>query len=200
MQTLHLDVDLLRSAVQAEYTDVATCPSKGFHFHTGRPLAAKLGYESSEVDPLPDDVAESIAGVANPFVVGRLPTRARVVEVGSGAGLDAILAARQVGPSGRVIGVDMTDAMLQKAQRNAALVGAGNVEFRKGFAEALPIDDGWADVVISNGVINLCPDKEAVYREVLRVLKPGGRIQIADIVVGKPLPQDAKEDIALWTG
>lgn len=197
---LNLDVDQLRRAIEQEYTEVATCPTKGFHFHTGRPLAHMLGYELAEVEQLPNGVVESFAGVANPFVAGRLPLGATVVEVGSGAGLDAILAARQVGPSGRVIGVDMTDAMLQKAQRNADLVGAGNAEFRKGFAEALPIEDGCADMVISNGVINLCPDKEAAYREVFRVLKPAGRIQIADIVVGKALSPDAKEDIALWTG
>jgi SAM-dependent methyltransferase len=198
--TLNLDVEQLRKAVQAEYVEVAVNPTKGFHFHTGRPLAEKLGYDAADVGQLPDDVVESFAGVANPFVAGRLPIGAVVVDVGSGAGLDAILAARQVGPAGRVVGVDMTDAMLRKARRNAELVGATNLEFREGFAEALPLEEGWADVVISNGVINLCPDKETVYREVFRILKPGGRVQIADIVVGKPLPQDAREDIALWTG
>jgi SAM-dependent methyltransferase len=197
---VQLDLAQLRRAVQAEYTEVAVYPTKGFHFHTGRPLAHKLGYDPADLEPLLDEVVESFAGVANPFVAGRLPMGATIVEVGSGAGLDAILAARQVGPSGCVIGVDMTEAMLKKARRNAELVGATNLEFRQGLAETLPVADRSADVVISNGVINLCPDKEAVYHEVYRVLRPGGRIQIADIVVGKPLPQDAKEDIALWTG
>ena len=198
--TINLDVDQLRKAIEEEYTEVAACPTKGFHFHTGRPLARKLGYDPAEVDPLPEEVVESFAGVANPFIAGRLPVGGTVVEVGSGAGLDAILAARQVGPTGQVIGVDMTDAMLEKARHNAELVGAANLEFRQGLAEALPLADVVADVVISNGVINLCPDKEAVYREVFRILQPGGRIQIADIVVGKPVPEEAKEDIALWTG
>ena len=122
------------------------------------------------------------------------------MEVGSGAGLDAIIAAYQVGPTGRVIGVDMTPAMVEKARANAALVGATNVEFREGLAEALPVPDTCADVITSNGVINLCPDKDAVYRELCRVLKPGGRLQIADIVVNRAVPQDAREDIDLWTG
>jgi arsenite methyltransferase len=198
--SLSVDIDQLRSAVRAEYTEVATSPAKGFHFHTGRVLAHKLRYEPADVGQLPDQVVESFAGVANPFVAGRLAPGARVVDLGSGAGLDAILAARQVGPTGRVIGVDMTDSMLQKAQRSRDLIEAWNLDFRKGYAEALPIEDGWADVVISNGAINLCPDKAAVYREVFRVLKPDGRIQIADIVVGKALPDDAKADISLWTG
>jgi SAM-dependent methyltransferase len=195
-----LDVDQLRSAIQEEYADVAACPTKGFHFHTGRPLAGMLGYDPAEVDRLPDRVVESFAGVGNPFALGRLHPGETVVEVGSGAGLDAILAAGQVGPTGRVIGVDMTLAMLAKARANAALVGAGNTEFREGFAEALPVPDATADVVISNGVINLCPDKEPAYREIFRVLKPGGRIQIADIVVREAVPDDAREDISLWTG
>jgi len=198
--TVNLDVEQLRSAITDVYTDVAVRPTKGFHFHTGRLLTRKLGYDPAEVGPLPDEVVESFAGVANPFAVGQLPRGTTVVEVGSGAGLDAILAARQVGPSGRVIGVDMTDAMLEKARRNARLVGLENLAFRKGLAEALPIDDASADVVISNGVINLCPDKDAVYCEIYRVLKSGGRIQIGDIVVSKPLPDDAREDISLWTG
>ena len=122
------------------------------------------------------------------------------MEVGSGAGLDALLAARQVGPRGRVIGVDMTPAMLEKARANAALVGLGNVEFRGGLAEALPVEDGVADVVTSNGVLNLCPDKDAAYAELFRVLKPGGRLQIADIVVNRAVPADAREDIDLWSG
>jgi arsenite methyltransferase len=144
---------------------VATDPSVGFHFHTGRPLAALLGYDPADVDALPDAVVASFAGVGNPWLWGRLRPGERVVEVGSGARLDALLAARRVGPAGRVIGVDMTPAMVDKARAGAALAGATNVEFRAGLAEALPVPDAFADVATSNGVINLCPDKDAVYRE-----------------------------------
>ncbi|HEU5318559.1 MAG TPA: methyltransferase domain-containing protein [Chloroflexota bacterium] len=197
---INLDVARLRRAVQDEYADVATDPAKGFHFHTGRPLAALLGYDPADVDPLPDVAVESFAGVGNPWLWGTPGPGECVVEVGSGAGLDAIIAARHVGPTGRVIGVDMTPAMLEKARANAQRVGVTNAEFREGLAEALPVPDAYADVVTSNGVINLCPDKDAVYRELFRVLKPGGRLQIADIVVTRAVPQDAREDIDLWTG
>ena len=197
---INLDVARLRQAVQDEYAEVATDPAQGFHFHTGRPLAALLGYDPTEVDPLPDVVVESFAGVGNPWLWGKLRPGETVVEVGSGAGLDAIIASGQVGPTGRVIGVDMTPAMLEKARTNAARVAAANVEFREGLAEALPVPDGIADVITSNGVLNLCPDKDAAYRELFRALKPGGRLQIADIIVRWPVPQDAREDIDLWTG
>jgi arsenite methyltransferase len=169
-----LDLDLLRSAIQEEYAEVAACPWKGFHFHTGRFLAARLGYPAERVDALPDAAVESFAGVGNPFAWGDLNPGETVVDLGSGAGFDALLAARMVGPGGRVIGVDMTPAMLAKAQRNATLLGLTNVEFRQGFLEALPLADATADVVISNGVINLCPDKATVLAEAFRVLKPGG--------------------------
>jgi arsenite methyltransferase len=198
--TPRLDVQRLRIAIQDEYAEVAITPEKGFHFHTGRPLAAMLGYEPSETDPLPDSVIESFAGVGNPFAFGHLKPGETVVEVGSGAGFDAVLAACQVGPTGRVIGVDMTHAMLEKARGNAALLALSNLEFRQGYAEELPIPDGTADVVISNGVINLSPDKAAVFGEIARVLKPGGRVQIADIIVAKAVPESAKENIDLWTG
>ena len=197
---LHLDVDVLRRAIQEEYKEVATCPTKGFHFHTGRPLAERLGYSPEEIDAVPERAVESFAGVGNPFVFGRLQPGETVLDVGSGAGFDSLIAARQVGPGGRVIGVDMTDAMLEKAWAGARVAGLEHVEFRKGLAEELPLDDASVDVVISNGVINLCPDKEVVYWELFRVLKPGGRLQIADIIVQKEVPQGAKEDIDLWTG
>ncbi len=198
--TPRLDVQQLRAAIQEEYADVATTPEKGFHFHTGRPLAAMLGYDPSETEALPDYVIESFAGVGNPFVFGELHPGENVVEIGSGAGFDAILAARQVGTTGRVIGVDMTPAMLEKAQGNAERLGLSNVEFRRGYIEELPIEDATADVVISNGVINLSPDKAAVFREIARVLRPGGRVRIADIIVTKAVPDAAKENIDLWTG
>jgi SAM-dependent methyltransferase len=190
----------LRGAIQAEYAEVATTPQKGFHFHTGRPLARMLGYPAAETDPLPESVIESFAGVANPFIFGSLQPGETVVELGSGAGFDAVLAARQIRPTGRVIGVDMTPAMLEKARANATALGLDNLEFRQGYLEELPIEDATADVVISNGVINLSPDKEAVFAEIARVLKPGGRIQIADIVVQQAVPDAAKENIDLWTG
>lgn len=197
---IKVDVQALRSAIQEEYAEVATRPEKGFHFHTGRPLARLLGYPAEVTDPLPESVIESFAGVANPFIFGDIQPSETVVEVGSGAGFDAILAARQVGPTGRVIGVDMTPAMLEKARGNVERLGLTNVEFRKGYMEDLPVDNASADVVISNGVINLSPDKEAVFREIARVLKPGGWVQIADIIVARPVPDAAKENIDLWTG
>jgi len=198
--TLKLDLEQLRGAIQAEYAEVATSPRKGFHFHTGRPLARMLGYAEAETDPLPDSVVESFAGVANPFVFGQLHPGEIVVEIGSGAGFDAVISAQQVGSTGRVIGVDMTPAMLEKARANAAQLGLSNLEFREGYMEELPLEDATADVVISNGVINLSPDKEVVFREIARVLKPGGRIQIADIIVQKAVPDAAREQIDLWTG
>ena len=197
---LNIDLQRLRVAIQDEYADVATTPAKGFHFHTGRPLAQILGYPAEETAPLPDAVIESFAGVANPFIFGPLRVGETVIEIGSGAGFDAVLAAQQVGPSGQVIGIDMTPAMLEKARTNAATLGLGNLEFREGYIEALPVEEGSANVVISNGVINLSPDKEAVFAEIARVLKPGGRLQIADILVQKAVPDAAKEQIDLWTG
>jgi arsenite methyltransferase len=197
---LSLDLDVLRTAIQEEYAEVAACPMKGFHFHTGRFLADRLRYPAERVAALPDPVVESFAGVGNPFSWGNLHPGETVVDLGSGAGFDALLAAQMVTPDGRVIGVDMTLAMLAKARHNAGQLGLGNVEFREGYLEALPIADDTADVIISNGVVNLCPDKAAVLAEAYRVLKPGGRLQVADIVVAKEVPRSAKEDISLWTG
>jgi arsenite methyltransferase len=195
-----LDVDVLRTAIQEEYAEVAACPLKGFHFHTGRFLADRLGYPSDRVDALRNPVVESFAGVGNPFSWGDLELGETVVDLGCGAGFDTVLAAQMVGAEGQVIGVDMTPAMLQKARRSAELLGLGNVDLREGYLEELPVADATADVVISNGVINLCPDKATVLAEASRVLKPGGRLQIADIIVAKAVPEGAKQDIALWTG
>ncbi|HEY8823951.1 MAG TPA: methyltransferase domain-containing protein [Candidatus Limnocylindria bacterium] len=195
-----LDREALRRSVAAKYSEVATNPELGFHFHTGRPLAMRLAYTAAAVDGLPPANLESFAGTGNPFLFGDLRVGEWVVDVGCGAGLDTLIAARQVGTAGRVIAVDMTAEMRAKTVRGATEMGLTNVEVREGFAESLPVDDGWADVVISNGVVNLCPDKHAVFREMFRILKPGGRIQIGDILVHKEVPQSAKDDIALWSG
>ena len=197
---LQLDVDVLRSAIQEEYAEVAICPLKGFHFHTGRLLADRLGYPSERIEQLPEPVVESFAGVCNPFSWGDVKPGETVIDLGSGAGFDTVLAAQMVGPAGRVIGVDMTPAMLAKARQNADLLGLSTVEFREGYLEELPVAEATADAVISNGVINLCPDKATVLAEAFRVLKPGGRLQIADIIVAKAVPESAKQDIGLWTG
>lgn len=195
-----LDVDQLRSAIQEEYAEVAACPLKGFHFHTGRFLAARLGYPQERVAALPDSVVESFAGVGNPFAWGEPAPGETVLDLGSGAGFDILQAAAMVGPAGRAIGVDMTPAMLDKARVNADLLGLANAEFREGYLEALPVADASVDLVISNGVVNLCPDKAAVLAEVFRVLTPGGRMHLSDIVVASAVPEDAKADISLWTG
>jgi len=200
-EELALDVDTLRQAIQEEYAEVASHPEKGFHFHTGRPLALKLEYLDEWLEGIPESSIESFAGTGNPFSLGELHPGERVVDVGCGAGIDALIAAKKVGSEGRVIGVDMTPSMLEKARRAAKETGLANVvEFRKGYAEALPVADGWADVVISNGVLNLMPDKAAALEEMSRVLKPGGRLQIGDILVQKAVPESAKRKIELWTG
>jgi SAM-dependent methyltransferase len=195
-----VDRDVLRRAIAAKYTEVATNPELGFHFHTGRPLTLMLGYPSDVIDRLPAATVASFAGMGNPFLFGELHPGEHVVDVGCGAGLDTLIAAQQVGPTGRVIAVDMTPEMRVKTELGARDLGLTNVEVRDGFAEALPVADSTADVIISNGVVNLCPDKRAVFREMRRVLKPGGRMQIGDILVHKEVPQDAKDDIALWSG
>jgi arsenite methyltransferase len=194
------DIELLRSQVREKYRQVAVQPDERYHFHTGRPLAARLGYDPGVVDQLPDRAVESFAGVANPFSLRRPHAGERVVDVGSGAGFDSFIAADHVGASGRVVGVDMTAEMLDKSRQTAAELGLHQVEFREGLAEALPIEDGWADVVISNGVINLCADKRAVLDEIHRVLRPGGVLQFADIANGRPVPSAVMRDVDLWTG
>jgi SAM-dependent methyltransferase len=195
-----VDLEALRLEVREKYREVAEDPTAAYHFHTGRAQAIRLGYPSSPLDQLPEEACQAFAGVANPFYWGGPQPGERVVDLGSGAGMDSFLAALWVGPTGRVIGVDMTPEMLGRSRNLAAKLGLANVEFREGFIEKVPIEDGWADVVISNGVINLCPGKLGVYREVNRVLKPGGRMTIADICVEKPVPESALRDIDLWTG
>ncbi|MEZ4521543.1 MAG: methyltransferase domain-containing protein [Thermomicrobiales bacterium] len=198
--SLAVDQDVLRNAIKHEYEEVAAFPTKGFHFHTGRFLAARLGYPATRVDTLPDIAVESFAGVGNPFALGDLRPGEVVLDLGSGAGFDSILASKQVGPEGRVIGIDMTQAMLDKARESAAKLSLENLEFREGYIENLPVDDGSVDAIISNGVINLSPDKQKVFAEAFRVLKPGGRLQISDIIVGREVPESARNNIDLWTG
>jgi arsenite methyltransferase len=199
-EELIVDIDTLRDQVREKYREVAVEPHAQYHFHTGRPLSRRLGYDASIVDSLPDRAVESFAGVGNPFSLRAIERGERVVDVGSGAGFDSFVAASLVGSDGRVVGIDMTPEMLEKSRHTAAQLDLANVDFREGFAEALPVDDGWADVVISNGVINLCADKRAVFSEIHRVLRPGGVLQFADIANGRPVPPEALRDIDLWTG
>jgi SAM-dependent methyltransferase len=197
---LDLNLNELRSAIQGEYEAVATEPQRGFHFHTGRPLAKILDYEDEWLEGLPETAVESFAGTGNPFSLGEIKPGQHVIDVGCGAGIDSLIAARMVSPGGQVVGVDMTPAMLQKARQAATEAHLDNVVFREGYGEELPVTDEWADVVISNGVLNLMPDKAAGLREMARVLKPNGRLQIGDILVQKEVPESAKRNIDLWTG
>lgn len=197
--TVAIDSAALREEVKKKYRDVAIRPNATYHFHTGRSLAARLGYDDKGVDAMPDEAVESFAGVANPFSLRDLMPGERVVDLGSGAGFDCFVAAGEVGASGRVIGIDMTKEMLAKSRSTALAMGLINVEFREGILEELPVEDGWADVVISNGVINLCADKREVFGEIRRVLKPGGHLQFADIANGRPVPASAVANIDLWT-
>jgi arsenite methyltransferase len=199
-EDLLVDPEALRAEVRDKYREVAVDPHASFHFHTGRPLAARLGYEPDAVAALPDQAVESFAGVGNPFSLRTLQSGELVVDVGSGAGFDSFIAAGQVGDGGQVIGIDMTPEMLSKSRATAKSLGFDHVDFREGLAEAIPIESGWADAVISNGVINLCADKKTVFEEILRVLRPGGVLQFADIANGRPVPPEALRDIDLWTG
>jgi len=194
-----VDAVALREEVKDKYRAVAIEPGGTYHFHTGRPLAKRLGYDDAVVDPLPDAAVESFAGVGNPFELRTLETGEKVVDIGSGAGFDSFIAASQVGPGGQVIGIDMTEEMLAKSRATAKAMGANNVEFREGLVEKIPDEEGWADVVISNGVINLCVDKKQTFGEIMRVLRPGGTLQFADIANGKSVPASAMANIDLWT-
>lgn len=194
-----VNADALREDVKQKYRDVALDPNGDYHFHTGRPLAKRLGYDDAVVSALPDLAVESFAGVGNPFSFRSLGAGEKIVDIGSGGGFDCFVAAAAVGPTGRVVGVDMTDEMLEKSRATARSMGQDNTEFRKGLIEDMPVEDGWADVVMSNGVINLCPDKAAVFAEIDRVLRPGGHLQFADIANGKTVPEAAVQNIDLWT-
>jgi SAM-dependent methyltransferase len=193
-----VDVDELRDKVKDMYRAVAEAPNGEFHFEMGRVLAQRLGYPPGELDAIPAEAIESFAGVGYHLGLAAISPGERVVDLGSGSGMDAFLAARQVGMTGEVVGIDMTDEQLTKARRLADRDGRTNVLFEKGYIEEAPVADGWADVVISNGVINLCDDKTAVFREIARLLKPGGRMAISDILTERQLTEAIVCDVNLW--
>jgi arsenite methyltransferase len=195
-----IDVELLKCEIKNTYARVSETPEEDFIFPTGRAWAADLGYPPALLAQVPDSAAESFAGVANPFTLGELEPGARVLDIGSGAGTDSLIAAQMVGPTGRVTGIDMTPQMLAKARAAATEMGPSNVEFLEGEAEALPFENESFDIVISNGVIDLLPDKDTVFTEIHRVLAPGGRIQIADVTIQRPVSEEGRRNIDLWTG
>ena len=194
-----VDVDVLREEIRTTYTEVSTDQEQEFTFPAGRAWAQELGYPEPELTRVPDATVESFAGVANHWALGRIDPGSVVLDLGCGAGTDLLIAAQMSGPTGRVIGIDMTAAMLQRARASANEMGLANVELHESLIEALPIEDASVDVVISNGVIDLVPDKDAVLDEIDRVLRPGGRLQIADVVIHHEVPEDARKRIDLWT-
>jgi len=195
-----IDVGLLKSEIKKTYASVSQEPEKDFVFPTGRAWAEDLGYPPALLARVPETAAESFAGVANPFSLGSLQAGERVLDIGCGAGMDSLVAAQMVGPEGSVTGIDMTPQMLAKARRAAEELGAGNITYLECEAERMPFADGSFDVVISNGVIDLIPDKDAVFSEIHRVLVPGGRIQVADVTIQHPVSEEGRRNIDLWTG
>jgi len=195
-----VDVDVLREEIRKTYTDVSTEQEQEFIFPTGRAWAQELGYPEPELARVPDATVESFAGVANHWLLERARPGSVVLDLGCGAGTDLLIAAQMTGPSGRAIGVDMTPSMLERARASGQAMGLTNVELHESLIESLPLEDESVDVVISNGVIDLVPDKDAVFDEIDRVLRPGGRLQIADIVIHTEVSEDARKRIDLWTG
>jgi arsenite methyltransferase len=196
---LPVDVDVLRAEIHKTYTDVSTKPDEEFIFPTGRAWAEDLDYPP-ELASVPEASVESFAGVANHFPLGRIEQGTTVLDLGCGAGTDLLIAAQMTGPSGMAIGIDMTASMLERARASAREMGLHNVELHEALIESIPLDDESVDVVISNGVIDLVPDKDAVFAEIDRVLRPGGRLQVADVVIHKEVSEDARKRIDLWTG
>jgi arsenite methyltransferase len=195
-----VDVDVLRAEIRKTYTEVCIDPEQEFIFPTGRAWAQQLDYPEPELSRIPDRSVESFAGVANHWLLGRVEPGQVVLDLGAGAGADLLIAAQMTGPDGRAIGVDMTESMLERARASADEMGLGNVVVHQALIEELPLETGSVDVVISNGVIDLVPDKEAVFDEIDRVLRPGGRLQIADVVIHHEVSEDARKRIDLWTG
>ena len=195
-----VDVDVLRAEIRKTYTDVSDDREQEFIFPTGRAWAQELDYPEPELSRVPDASVESFAGVANHWLLGRIEPRRVVLDLGCGAGTDLLIAAQMTGADGRVIGVDMTAAMLGRARASAEEMGLRNVELHESLIESLPLEDASVDIVISNGVIDLVPDKEAVLDEIDRVLRPGGRLQVADVVIHHEVSEDARRRIDLWTG
>ena len=195
-----VDVGVLRDEIHKTYTAVSTEPEREFIFPTGRSWAEDLGYPQPELSRVPDATVESFAGVANPFSLGRIAPGLTVLDLGCGAGTDLLIASQMAGPDGRVIGIDMTAGMLARARASAEAMDLTGVELHESLIESLPVPDETVDVVISNGVIDLVPDKDAVFSEIDRVLRPGGRVQLADVVIHTELSEDARRRIDLWTG
>jgi arsenite methyltransferase len=195
-----VDVEVLREEIRKTYADVSTDQQREFIFPTGRSWAEELGYPEPELSRVPDASVESFAGVANHWLLGRIEPGAVVLDLGCGAGTDLLIAAQMTEPTGRLIGIDMTASMLDRARASAAEMGLGNVELHESLIEALPLENASVDVVISNGVIDLVPDKDAVFDEIDRVLRPGGRLQLADVVIHNEVSEDARARIDLWTG
>jgi arsenite methyltransferase len=195
-----VDVDVLREEIRKTYTDVSTTPDEEFIFPTGRAWAQELGYPEPELGRVPEGTVESFAGVANHWTLGRIEPGSVVLDLGCGAGTDLLIAAQMTGPAGQAIGVDMTATMLQRARASATEMDLGNVVLHESLIEALPLEDDSVDIVISNGVIDLVPDKDAVLDEIDRVLRPGGRLQLADVVIHTEVSEDARKRIDLWTG
>jgi len=195
-----VDVDVLRAEIRKTYTEVSTDQAKEQIFPTGRAWAQELGYPEPELSRVPDASVESFAGVANHWLLGRIEPGQVVLDLGCGAGTDLLIAAQMTGPGGRAIGIDMTTAMLDRARASAAEMGLTNVALHESLIESLPLEDACVDVVISNGVIDLIPDKEAAFDEIDRVLRPGGRLQFADVIIHHEVSEDARKRIDLWTG
>jgi arsenite methyltransferase len=198
--SVDIDVETLKCEIKKTYAQVSAEPETDFIFPTGRAWAVDLGYPPDLLARVPDGSAESFAGVANPFSLGALEPGEHVLDLGSGAGTDSLVASQMVGADGTVSGVDMTPEMVAKARASAAELGAENVEFVESEAERLPFADSSFDVVISNGVIDLIPDKDAVFAELRRVLRPGGRLQLADVTIQRPVSEEGRRNIDLWTG
>jgi arsenite methyltransferase len=195
-----VDVDVLREEIRKTYTDVSTDQDQAFIFPTGRGWAEELGYPEPQLSLVPDGTVASFAGVANHWTLGRIEPGSVVLDLGCGAGTDLLIAAQMTGATGRVIGVDMTPSMLERVRESARAMGLANVETHGGLIESLPLPSASVDVVISNGVIDLVPDKDVVFDEIDRVLRPGGRLQLADVVIHHEVSEDARKRIDLWTG